>query len=151
MKKIITTLLFVSLTLTVFSQGKDRKEHIKALKVSYITEKIDLSEKEAQQFWPVYNAYYNNVSKLKHHKIRSIRHEIKKNLESLTNEKAKELLDKLSEAENNLHNERVQLASKLEKIIPHKKILLLKVAEEDFNRKLFEQYKNRRFENKKRN
>ncbi|WP_034043993.1 hypothetical protein [Wocania ichthyoenteri] len=151
MKKIIITMLFASLTLTAFSQGKERKEHIKALKVAHITEELNLSEKEAQQFWPIYNVYDDNIFKLKHQDIRSIRKEIKDNYETLTDEKSQELLDRLSKAENSLHNERIKLASKLKTIISPKKILLLQIAEESFKRKLFEQYKKRRQEGKKRN
>ena len=38
---------------------------IKALKVAHITEKLDLTEKEAQQFWPIYNAYDEKMGTLK--------------------------------------------------------------------------------------
>ena len=151
MKKIIITFLFASLTLTAFSQGKERKERIKALKVAHITEKLDLSAKEAQQFWPIYNTYDENMSTLKHEKVRKIRQEIKQNYNTLTDEKAQELLNRLAEAENNIHNERIELATRLKTIISPKKILLLQIAEEDFKRKLFEQFKKRRHEGGKGN
>ena len=150
MKKIIITFLFASLTLTAFSQGKERKERIKALKVAHITEKLDLTEKEAQQFWPIYNAYDEKMGTLKHEKVRKIRQEIKRNYDTLTDEKAQELLNRLAEAENSIHNERATLATKLKTIISPKKILLLKVAEEEFNRKLFEQIRRRHQGGKKR-
>lgn len=151
MKKIIITFLFASLTLTAFSQGKERKERIKALKVAHITEKLDLSAKEAQQFWPIYNTYDENMSTLKHEKVRKIRQEIKRNYDTLTDDKAQELLNRLAEAENSIHNERKKLVSNLKTIISPKKILLLKIAEEEFNRKLFEQIRNRHQGGKKRN
>ncbi|WOD44302.1 sensor of ECF-type sigma factor [Hwangdonia lutea] len=151
MKKIIITVLFASLTLTAFSQENDRREHIKALKVAHITETLNLSAQEAQQFWPIYNTYDDNIHKLKHQDIRSIRKEIKDNYETLTDKKSQELLDRLYQAENSMHNERVTLANKLKTIISPKKILLLQIAEESFKRKLFEQYKKRRQEGKKRN
>ncbi len=151
MKKIIITFLFAALTLTAFSQGKERKERIKALKVAHITEKLDLTEKEAQQFWPVYNAYDEKMGALRHEKIRKIRQEIKQNYSTLTDKKAQELLNRLADAENSIHNERVTLATKLKTIISPKKILLLKVAEEDFKRKLFDQIKKRHHQGGKRN
>ncbi len=151
MKKIIITFLFASLTLTAFSQGKERKERIKVLKVAHITEKLDLTEKEAQQFWPIYNAYDEKMSALRHQKIRKIRQEIKQNYDTLTDEKAQELLNRLAEVENSIHSERITLETKLKTIISPKKILFLKIAEEDFKRKLFEQFKKRRHEGGKRN
>lgn len=151
MKKIIITLLFASLTLTAFSQGNGRKERIKALKVAHITEKLNLSSKEAQQFWPIYNAYDENMSSLKHEEIRKIRLDIKQNYNTLTDKKAQEFLNRLTEAENKIHNERKNLVSNLKPIISPKKILLLKIAEEEFKRKLFDQIRNRYQGGKKRN
>ncbi|MFD1615524.1 sensor of ECF-type sigma factor [Gelatiniphilus marinus] len=151
MKKIITTLLLLTLSLTAFSQGKERKERIRALKTAHITEKLDLSEKEAQKFWPIYNAYNENMKTLKHVKVRKIRQEIKQNINTLTNQKAQEFLNQLSEAENSMHNERLKLVNDLKGVISPKKILLLKIAEEEFNRKLFEQIRSRHQGGKKRN
>jgi hypothetical protein len=50
-KLFLITLLF---TVTFsFSQGKERRDKIKSLKVAFLTERLELSAKEAQQFWPV--------------------------------------------------------------------------------------------------
>ena len=146
MKKFIITLLFVSLTLGVTAQNK--RERIRSLKVAHITESLSLTEKEAQKFWPIYNAYDDAVFELKFVKIKKLRREINDNIEAIDDKKAQELIDKLAEAENDLHNERLQLTSKLRKIISPKKILLLKIAEEEFTRKLFDQYKKRRHGNR---
>lgn len=141
MKKLILLLLLIFLSTNIFAQKDDK---IKALKVSFFTEKLDLIEKEAEQFWPIYNAYYTKTSKIKRQDIRGIRKEVKENKETITNEKSKELLDKLSTAINSLHEEETKLIKKLEKVISHKKILLLKIAEDDFKRKILEQYRNKR-------
>lgn len=139
MKKIILPIIALVFSLNVLAQeGRDK---IKALKVSFITEKIELTQTEAQQFWPIYNDYEKATFKIKMEEIRSIRLEIKNNVSSLSDKKASELLDKLSKAENKLHDEEINLNNKLLKIISPKKILLLKVAEEDFKRKMFDQYK----------
>jgi hypothetical protein len=146
MKKIILPLIALLFSLSVLAQeGRDK---IKALKVSFITEKLELTQAEAQQFWPVYNEYEKVTLKIKFEDLRNIRHEIKDNINSLTDKKASELLDKLSKAENKLHEEENNLNTKLLKIISPKKILLLKVAEEDFKRKMFDQYKKMKRDNK---
>jgi hypothetical protein len=144
MKKYVLAIIFLVVTLKLFAQGN--REQVKALKVAFITEKLDLSEKEAQDFWPIYNTFDDNYTKIKFEDMRRIRHDIKENIHTLDEAKAKLLLDKLVDAENKLHNEETQLISKLRKVISPKKIILLKVAEDDFNRKLFEQYKKRRKE-----
>ena len=57
-------LLVILLILTGFCSGLNaqgcgdnckKKEQIKAQKVAFITDKLQLTVEEAQQFWPVYN------------------------------------------------------------------------------------------------
>lgn len=148
MKKFILPILILLISVSAIAQSG--REKIKAYKVSFITEKLSLTEKEAQQFWPIYNAYDETTSKIKRQDIRSIRREIKDNLDTLSDEKAKEILDKLILAENKLHEENVKLANKLLKVISPKKIILLKVAEEDFKRKLLNEFKRKHKESKQR-
>ncbi|MDO7137674.1 MULTISPECIES: Spy/CpxP family protein refolding chaperone [Algibacter] len=147
MKTYISTLFVLLFTVSVFAQHKDR-ERIQALKVSFITEKLDLTAKEAQAFWPIYNAYDEKSRKCKYEDMRGIRKEIKENAATLTDAKAEELLNKFVQAENTLHQERVNLIVNLKKIISPKKIILLKATEDDFNRKLFDEYKKRKREGK---
>ena len=142
MKTYILNILLILFCSSAFTQSKHDK--IKALKVSFITEKLDLTSKEAQQFWPIYNAYEEKTFQIKHNELRNIRRDVKENLSTLTDAQAKDLLDKLVAAENKLHTEDVNLISNLKPIISAKKIILLKAAEEDFKRKLIDEYKKRR-------
>lgn len=50
--------LLVAFT-TATAQPKHGKNHdrIKALKIAFITEKLDLNSSQAEKFWPVYNRY----------------------------------------------------------------------------------------------
>ena len=41
------------------------REKIKALKVAFITQKLQLSPSEAEKFWPVYNQYDNEITQLR--------------------------------------------------------------------------------------
>lgn len=50
----------------VFIEGdqlQDDLERIKAMKLSYITAQVGLTAEEAQQFWPVYDQYYDEMRK----------------------------------------------------------------------------------------
>ena len=146
MKKfIIPILLFISLS--TFAQSK--KDKIKALKVSFLTERLELTQEEAQQFWPIYNAYDDVTRKIKHEDLKKIRREIRDNVNSLTDKRSSDLLSQIATAENKLHEEEVKLNNKLKKIISPKKIIQLKVAEEDFKHKLFEQWKKMKHDGKK--
>lgn len=58
MKKILP-ILFLICILSFLSQAQERQGsgRIEALKIAYITKKLNLSPEEAQKFWPVYNKY----------------------------------------------------------------------------------------------
>ncbi len=81
MKKILfIVFLALGFALKGFSQdgGNDPKDgsRLEALKIAYLTKRLDLSTEEAQRFWPVYNKYIDE--------IRGVRREQKdKNLSEL--------------------------------------------------------------------
>ncbi|KJD33291.1 hypothetical protein PW52_14440 [Tamlana sedimentorum] len=146
MKKVALTILILAFTLQSFSQSK--RDKIKALKVSFITERLELTKTEAEKFWPIYNAYDETTSKIKHTELRALKKEIKENIASLTEKKASELLDKFTKAERKLHEQEYKLSSDLKTIIPAKKVLLLQVAEEEFKKKMFDEWKRMKNKNK---
>ena len=133
------------MSLNITAQHKN-SERIKALKVSVITEKLDLSEKEAQQFWPIYNAHEKETSAIRFKEVKAIRQEIRENIATLTDDKANELLTRLNNAENKMHELRMEFANNLSGILSPKKIILLKIAEDDFKKKMFEEFKKRKRE-----
>lgn len=53
----LVLLMLLMISTTLFAQPGKYRERIKALKIAYITEKLNLSSKQAEQFWPVYNEY----------------------------------------------------------------------------------------------
>jgi hypothetical protein len=63
--KNLLPILFLICTLSVFSQEGSNQEpdgsRIEALKIAYLTKKLNLSPGEAQRFWPVYNNYANEI------------------------------------------------------------------------------------------
>jgi len=62
--KHLLTILFLICTLSIFSQepGQDADgSRIEALKIAYLTKKLNLSPDEAQKFWPIYNSYANEM------------------------------------------------------------------------------------------
>lgn len=139
MKTIVLYITIFFISASSFAQPNNSK--IKVLKIAFITEKLNLTEDEAQKFWPIYNAFDKNTSKIKHQDIRKLREEVKQNMGTLTDAKANELLDRLLDAETKLYNEKIQLVAKLRGVISPQKIILLKVAEEEFNRRILERMK----------
>jgi hypothetical protein len=58
MKKILLYGLFLMMALTGMAQDGSR---LQALKIAYLTKKLDLSPEEAQRFWPIYNHYSDEI------------------------------------------------------------------------------------------
>ncbi|WP_196892931.1 sensor of ECF-type sigma factor [Aureivirga marina] len=119
--------------------SKERMEKIRALKVAYITETLDLSVKEAQEFWPLYNAYED-----KHDENRKKEHRVFKKIkeaDSFSETEAKKLLIDIENIEQRNYTSKVEFYKKIQQILPPKKIVLLRKAEIDFNRKLLKQFK----------
>jgi hypothetical protein len=140
-----TIVLYITIFLvSANSLAQQNNSKIKALKIAFITERLNLTETEAQQFWPIYNTFDKNTSKIKREEISKIRKEIRQNIGTLSDAKANELLDRFIKAENELYNEKTKLVSKLRKVISAQKIILLKVAEDEFNRRMLERMKNMR-------
>ena len=145
MKKLLPIILLLFVSLNITAQDRNR-ERIKALKVSVITEKLDLTEKEAQQFWPIYNAHEKETSEIRFKEVKAIRKEIREQIDTMTDEKANELLTRLKKAEIKMHNSRMEFANNLSGILSPKKIILLKIAEDDFKKKMFEELRKKRKE-----
>ena len=70
MKKLMTLALLLG-GITGFSQPnlrgehQERREKIEAIKVAYITEELELTVAESQEFWPVYNELQKKELKLR--------------------------------------------------------------------------------------
>lgn len=64
---LLIAFLGLGLSLNGFSQDAgDQKEkgggqRLEALKIAYLTKKLDLTSEEAQRFWPVYNKYTDEI------------------------------------------------------------------------------------------
>lgn len=141
MKQIIITLSIFTLSMLAFAQNPERAERIKALKVAFITEKLSLTEAEAQQFWPIYNKYEEATYKLrKDNRAERADYDFK----SLTEADANKLLNSMMETEREKFDMRKQLVSDLKNVMPAQKILKLQWTEDQFNRKLLEEMRKRR-------
>ena len=71
--KFILPIILLFISSVSFSQDfKEKREKVKALKVAYITEQLELTTEEAQKFWPLYNAFDDKQAELRHEKMRAI-------------------------------------------------------------------------------
>lgn len=137
LRKILGLLsICILFSLNSFSQdSKQRHEQIEAVKVAFITNKLDLTAEEAQKFWPVYNSYQAEWMNL-----------MRKRKDART----KKNIDPDDKISADLEYESKMLALKKKyralysKVIPSQKILLLYQAEREFREHLIKQLNHRK-------
>lgn len=143
--KYILPLLFLISTFTFSQDFKEKKEKIKALKVAFLTEKLELTTDEAQKFWPIYNTFDEKQFELRHNKKRAYAGKLNdENIAKLTENEAKALIAEMEATENEMYTLKKKFISDLQKVLPAKKIILLRKSEDEFNRKLLKQFREKR-------
>ena len=143
MKNLIFILL-ISFS-TVYAQD-GRHEKIKALKTAYITEKLELSPSEAESFWPVYNDFDHRSHDLRDQKRNDVYKKLRNCWDEMTDSEANALIDKYLLIEFNEVELQKEKTIALRKVISPKKIISLKIAEEDFKRELLDKYRKQKSE-----
>ncbi len=143
--KIVTALVMFT-SLNFYAQGdkmKEKREQIKAMKVAFLTTELDLSSAEAEKFWPIYNVFEDKEFELKHRKMRSFIKKLKEGKNKMTEKEDSTLLNQIENNEEEIFMLRKKFISNLKGVLPALKIIRLKKSEEDFNRKLLMQYRNK--------
>lgn len=138
-------LLIILASTTCFAQKGERAEKIKAFKIAYITESLNLNSAEAEKFWPIYNVHQEKLSKLRKNE-RSVLMTKIENIENLSEQEALQLINESKEFQTKIFETEINLIENLKGVIPYKKIVLLKKTEEDFKRTLLERMRARRKE-----
>ena len=133
-------LLFIS-TITL-SQNNDKLEKIKALRVAFISTKLELTSNEAQKFWPIFNEFDKNQTDLRKEKRMLMMRLKHQNTSSLSDMEMQKLLDTSELLESNIQTNRQELVKNLRGVISPQKIILLKQLEEDFKKTLLKQMRN---------
>jgi len=122
-------------------RGQEHHERIKSMKIAFLTDRLSLTSDEAQEFWPVYNQYQEELSELRGKRAREMKKE--KSVEDFSEEEALEYaecevrrIEETAEVKRNYHE-------KFLEILPVKKVALLYEAEKDFTRRLFREMRRR--------
>jgi Spy/CpxP family protein refolding chaperone len=146
MKKIILVLIILISTHALFAQKNKRFEKIKAHKTAFITNRLDLSSNEAEQFWPVYNKYEKKLHQLEViDRKKMIKGIVSKGgIINLSEKEAKDKLNELEKIQDAIHSTQKEKFGKISKILSAKKVLLLYKAEQDFKKELFKRLREKR-------
>lgn len=119
-----------------------KRERLEALKVAYLTEKLNLTPEEAQRFWPLYNELDDKMRELRKQQ-RGNRANAKQNFDSISDADVAKSIDQ----ELNLEQKELDLKKdyneRFKKILPIKKVAKLYAAEHGFRKELLHRAKDR--------
>lgn len=136
MKKIISVLCALALVGSLgFAQNKhekkkgaDWREKVRAEQVAFITQELDLTESEAQAFWPV----YNEVQKQRREAFQASGDAFKALQEGAEGKEAETLLQKYLDAKKACEKVDADAVVRYKKVLPVSKVAKLLMAEEKF-------------------
>jgi len=109
----------------------DKKERVEALRVAYLTNRLNLSADEAQRFWPIFNQYRGDLKTLRQN------FHPKGNNAQLT-------ADQELEFEQKKLDLKKHFKPQFESTIGKEKVNRLVTAEDDFKKELMRIVRNRR-------
>lgn len=145
-KKILPILLLLT-SFNFYAQNermKEKKEQIRALKIAFLTTELEMTTSESEKFWPIYNRFDDKQFDIRHQKMRAYMSRMNDDaLNNMSDKDARLLLSQIETTDEELFLLRKKFMRDIKPVLPAVKILKLKKAEEDFNRKLLHQYRNR--------
>lgn len=138
--KYIYVSLFVLFAFVVIAQpATSKRDKIDALRVSFINQKVNFTSQETQLFWPLYDEYNDKLENAR----KSFRQQYIKNTDftALTDKEAEAYINAelaLKQREYELYKEYFE---KFKKVLPIKKVALIRRAEEEFKKELIKNIK----------
>ena len=117
----------------------ERKDRIKAHKIAFISSELELTPKEAEKFWPVYNEYEAKIDEVRKERrgyLKKLRE-----LDELSDDEAFSLTEKVFDTESSESALRKEYLGKFATVLSKKKAAKVFIAEEKFKRELLKKIK----------
>ena len=138
LRNALVLLLLLAGTIRVQAQATDQRQErmnrIENAKIAFLTDKLSLTQEQAQRFWPLYNEFTDKRKDLgqRQRQLRGT------NIESLNDQQIKDLLKQhltLRQSEVNLDKE---YYDKFQKVLSVRQTGQLLVAEREFTREILQ-------------
>jgi hypothetical protein len=123
----VMALLLCIVALPVLAQDKPAdtmqivREKLQADKKLLVATNMELTEKEAQAFWPIYESYQKDLG-LVNGRMLVLLEDFAKNYQTMTEQEAKKLVDDYLAIEQDRINLKQSYRPKLRKALPEKKV-----------------------------
>ena len=143
MKPIFYLTMFAFLFATGSYAQADLESRIQQERVAFFNRELQLTDSEAEQFWPLYDQYRADEKALKKS------YNLDRKIELLTDEEVDRLVFKAFELEEKQLNLKRKYVERLKPVLPIRKIALLRRTEQKFKRGLLNKIKNHRQQRRK--
>ena len=147
---LLISLFFVLSLVSSAQQGDGRFdfEKFKSQKIAFLTEKMNLTPQEAQNFWPVYNQFEKERMEIQHQR-RQLEQKTRDENVNMTDQEIIKITRDISATFKKEAEYAASYNEKFLKILPPQKVLQLYRAENQFRSHMFDQFrKSRNGENK---
>jgi len=139
--KRLSSILILCLLISSYAEAQKRgksKERINALRVGFITEKLELTTAESEKFWPVYNEYDDKRTELR----REYRQKRKASAQT-DDEAEKQIMSNFDNQEKLIALKRTYY-NKFKTVLPAKKLARLEKAEREFKKVIVKEMQRRK-------
>lgn len=134
-KKLVAICLSLILMPSIIAQVGQNLERVRAERIAFFTERMELTTSEAEKFWPVYNDYNSRKEKLNEEGRMLIRY-VSNNSQNMENAEIQESLNNYVEIQKKTNDLFVAYNQNFLEILPASKVLKLYIAENQFKQYL---------------
>jgi hypothetical protein len=144
MKKGLMILVLILLLPVYKTSAQNKKiDNINSYKIGFFTKKLDLTSSEAEKFWPVYNEYQNQRTRIQLEKVSIIRN-FNQSESTLSDNQITEMGDRLVQMITQESSLAVTFHNKLKETLPPAKVLKFYQAENQYKAQLLNELQNNR-------
>jgi hypothetical protein len=115
-----------------FAQGRpaEAAQKVRAMKVAFITERMNLTPEEAEKFWPLQKAFEAEQKKIRE------KYQPERDLSGLSEVEVEQQLNNIFEMEEQVTRLKKEYFVKFKRVLPIRKLALYYRAETEFNKGL---------------
>lgn len=138
-------IIFLIISFTLFSiackpKHEKSEEMLKVEKIAFFTQKLNLTSQEAENFWPVYNEYWQRKNQIIDNKRTAMKY-CSDNIEKMTNEEIIKYADMYINFQKQESDLLIEFNEKFKNVLPPSKVLKLYQTDYDFKTYLLQQIK----------
>jgi len=141
MKKVIwiqTVILFLGLAAYAQKPTTEYdKEKLEAARVAFITNRLDLKPEQAEKFWPLFNQYNEERTKMMD-KVSSLNRE---SMQEITEARAKEIIQKRFSIQQQLLDREKIFMEEITKVISLQQAIKLGGVNREFTRQVYQRHR----------